>query len=97
LAVAFGADAPYEVSQDDARVPEVPEKNTIEISFPQIINPLPNVWGIGEVLTVRFTDEYLNYEEMELSFDKKGEKRISVSFNNRKSILFLKYKDCMLR
>lgn len=85
LAASCGTYPLNEVSGDDFPAAEMPGENTIKISFPQIIKPLPNVWCTGEVLTVRFADQYLNYEDMGLTFDKKGEIRISVSLHERRS------------
>ncbi len=74
-----------DVFHENMQTPEIIEQNTLKISFPQIKNPFPNVWGIGETLTVRFSDELLNRDELNLRFDKKGEKRISASQYGGKS------------
>ncbi len=65
---------------------ETEESNTLkpkalEVTFPQIPSALPLVWGIHEPLTLRFTDESGEFEEVITSFEWTGTKNIVVYTN----------------
>ena len=54
-------------------------KVQIFISFPQIKNGYPDVWGIGDELVVYFEDSWQNRDEIRMTFDNKGVYSIKVS------------------
>ncbi|HEY9060396.1 MAG TPA: transglutaminase domain-containing protein [Pseudobacteroides sp.] len=50
----------------------------LKISFPDIGQEFENVWGINEVLRVRFHDSLGNFDMLNMMFDRKGINRIRV-------------------
>ncbi|KNY30037.1 transglutaminase-like domain-containing protein [Pseudobacteroides cellulosolvens] len=50
----------------------------LKIRFPDIVPEFEDVWGINEPFRVIFYDSYGNFDELDMVFDKKGLKRISV-------------------
>lgn len=53
-------------------------EEVLKISFPDIGQEFENVWGINEVLRVRFHDSLGNFDMLDMLFNKKGIKRIKV-------------------
>ncbi|WP_265444225.1 transglutaminase domain-containing protein [Acetivibrio straminisolvens] len=65
-------------------IPELVKKEEYRfyIEFPQIAEGLPDVWGVGDGLSVVFYDSEGNKGEFKEIFHKKGEYRIKISGDN---------------
>lgn len=80
------------------------EKNqAVHIVFPQIGPAFPDVWGLDESLTVRFSEDTGDFSEMDVMFDQKGQKMIRVfstghhEFRGMRGIRIVYYREEVIR